>query len=109
MLCHTAAAHPMQIGIAPESLSQGRTMIRTSYRLQLATPAFLGDADQKGVWRTPPLKALIREWWRVAVAPAIGHDDVRKLKQKEADLFGTAADDNRNVAQKIPASQLLTR
>ena len=44
-------------------------MIKKTYRLQLASPAFLGDADQKGTWRTPPLKALIREWWRIAVAP----------------------------------------
>lgn len=67
-------------------------MIRNTYRLKLASPAFLGDADQKGVWRTPPLKALIREWWRIAVAPEVGYD-VHALKQREMDLFGTAADE----------------
>lgn len=67
-------------------------MIKNTYRLQLATPAFLGDAEQKGVWRAPPLKALIREWWRIAVAPELGYDVVR-LKQRETKLFGTAADE----------------
>lgn len=67
-------------------------MIKNTYRLQLVTPAFLGDAEQKGVWRAPPLKALIREWWRIAVAPELGYDVVR-LKQRETKLFGTAADE----------------
>lgn len=66
-------------------------MIKKTYQLQLASPAFLGGADQSGVWRTPPLKALIREWWRLAVAPECGYD-TRALKQREAALFGTAAD-----------------
>lgn len=67
-------------------------MIKTTYHLQLASPAFLGDADQRGVWRTPPLKALIREWWRVAVAPTVGYN-THALKARETGLFGTAADE----------------
>lgn len=74
-------------------------MIKNTYRLQLASPAFLGDADQKGVWRTPPLKALIREWWRIAVAPEVGYD-ATVLKAREKALFGTAADDSREGNQK---------
>jgi len=74
-------------------------MIKNTYRLQLASPAFLGDADQRGVWRTPPLKALIREWWRIAVAPELGYDE-HKLRQREASLFGTAADDNQSDNQQ---------
>ena len=74
-------------------------MIKNTYRLQLASPAFLGDADQRGVWRTPPLKALIREWWRIAVAPELGYD-VCALKAREKNLFGTAADDSREGNQK---------
>lgn len=74
-------------------------MIKHTYRLQLATPAFLGDADQRGTWRTPPLKALIREWWRIAVAPDVGYD-VDVLKAREKALFGTAADDSREGNQK---------
>lgn len=74
-------------------------MIKKKYRLQLASPAFLGDADQRGVWRTPPLKALIREWWRVAVAPELGYD-THALKARETTLFGTAADDSREGNQQ---------
>ncbi len=74
-------------------------MIKQTYQLQLITPAFLGDAEQKGVWRTPPLKALIREWWRVAVAADCGYDASR-LKTREKTLFGTAADDPREGNQK---------
>lgn len=77
-------------------------MIKHTYRLQLAAPAFLGDADQRGTWRTPPLKALIREWWRIAVAPEVGYDE-NALKAREKALFGTAADDSRegNLKSRI--------
>lgn len=74
-------------------------MIRNTYHLKLVTPAFLGDAEQKGVWRTPPFKALIREWWRIAVAPDVGFD-ANKLRPLENALFGTAADDSRNGNQQ---------
>lgn len=74
-------------------------MIKHIYQLQLASPAFLGDAEQKGVWRTPPLKALIREWWRVAVAKDLGYDH-RRIKEREKALFGTAADDSRGSNQQ---------
>lgn len=67
-------------------------MIKRSYSLQLATPAFLGGADQRAEWRTPPFKALIREWWRIAVAPEVGFSFSR-LKERETELFGTAADE----------------
>lgn len=67
-------------------------MIKQTYLLQLASPAFLGGADQRGSWRTPPLKALIREWWRIAVAPELGYEH-RQMKQHETRLFGTAADE----------------
>ncbi|HRP95573.1 MAG TPA: hypothetical protein PL143_04930 [Rhodocyclaceae bacterium] len=74
-------------------------MIKHTYHLRLASPAFLGDAEQKGVWRTPPLKALIREWWRIAVARAVDYD-FRALKARETALFGTAADDNSAGSQR---------
>jgi CRISPR-associated protein Cmr1 len=57
--------------------------------VRLNTPAFLGDADQKGVWRTPPLKALMREWWRIAAAPAVGYCH-QTLREQEGVLFGNA-------------------
>ena len=35
-----------------------------SYQLRFQTPAFLGNAQQQGQWRTPPIKALLRQWWQ---------------------------------------------
>ena len=67
-------------------------MIKQTYRLALASPAFLGGADQRGTWRTPPIKALIREWWRIAIAPELAYD-YRQMKQHENRLFGRAADE----------------
>lgn len=58
-------------------------------QLRLHSPAFLGDAHQSGVWRTPPVKALLREWWRVAAAPESGYDH-RSLRETEGLLFGNA-------------------
>lgn len=38
-------------------------MKRFEYQVKFLTPAFLGDAEQSGRWRTPPLKTLLRQWW----------------------------------------------
>lgn len=64
-------------------------MIKQELKITLNSPAFLGDADQRGVWRTPPIKAMLREWWRVAAAPeqAYRHE---QLRQMEGKLFGNA-------------------
>lgn len=58
-------------------------------RVRFVTPAFLGNAEQQGQWRTPPFKALLREWWRVAAAPehGFGHE---RLRESEGLLFGHA-------------------
>jgi len=64
-------------------------MLKKEFEIRLAAPAFLGDAEQKGVWRTPPIKALLREWWRVAVAPDTNYRH-EQLRQIEAELFGNA-------------------
>jgi CRISPR-associated protein Cmr1 len=71
-------------------------MERREYRVTFLTPAFLGDAEQKGRWRTPPFKALLRQWWRVVKAnellrggcqPQRLHTEVREA---EGRLFGHA-------------------
>ena len=62
------------------------------YKVSFATPAFLGNVDQQAQWRTPPFKALIRQWWRVVKGPEMGYD-VAKLRVAENALFGTASDD----------------
>ncbi len=68
-------------------------MITRRYTVAFLTPAFLGDANQNGHWRTPPFKHLLREWWRVAWAEEHGYPtDVSQMRAEEARLFGAAAD-----------------
>lgn len=66
-------------------------MKKLEYRVKFLTPAFLGNAEQSGQWRTPPFKALLRQWWRVACAAekkfAVRVDEMR---QEEGLLFGHA-------------------
>jgi len=61
------------------------------YTLSFTTPAFMGNAEQNAQWRTPPIKALLRQWWRVAYAAdkkfAVRVDEMR---QEEGLLFGHA-------------------
>jgi CRISPR-associated protein Cmr1 len=66
-------------------------MITLEYKLGFATPAFLGDASQNGVWRTPPFKALLRQWWRIVYCRAYPQASVAQLRQAESTLFGSAS------------------
>lgn len=72
----------------------------TSYQLRFHAPAFLGNASQQGQWRTPPIKALLRQWWRVAVAQQLRYD-VDRLRQRESQLFGTASDGEGDSRQSL--------
>ena len=63
-----------------------------NYKLTFLTPAFLGNAAQQAQWRTPPIKALLRQYWRMAVAERLKFD-VATLRREEGLLFGAAADD----------------
>lgn len=66
-------------------------MLVREYTLRFLTPAFLGNAEQGAEWRTPPLKALLRQWWRVAYAAKQGFDvDVAAIRREEGRLFGHA-------------------
>jgi CRISPR-associated protein Cmr1 len=67
------------------------TMRELTYQVSFNTPAFLGNAEQQAQWRTPPFKALLRQWWRVVKAPEVGYDH-HKLHPLENALFGSAAD-----------------
>ena len=70
-------------------------MLTRAYTLRFITPAFLGNAEQAGQWRTPPIKALLRQWWRVAyAAEQRGAIDVAAMRAAEGQLFGVAADGN---------------
>jgi hypothetical protein len=64
-------------------------MIKQGYTVRFVTPAFLGNAEQQGQWRTPPFKALLRQWWRVAAAKDYGYNHQR-LRDAEGKLFGNA-------------------
>jgi len=66
-------------------------MRQLEYTLRFLTPAFLGNATQDAQWRTPPIKHLLREWWRVAYAAE--HKflvNVAEMRHEEGMLFGHA-------------------
>ena len=61
------------------------------YEVRFLTPAFLGNAEQSGQWRTPPFKALLRQWWRVVWAEKHGfREDLEAMRRDEGLLFGNA-------------------
>ena len=61
------------------------------FTIRFLTPAFLGDAEQKGRWRTPPFKALLRQWWRVAFAAQHNYGaSIAAMREAEGKLFGNA-------------------
>ena len=66
-------------------------MQRMKYRIRFLTPAFLGNAEQSGQWRTPPFKALLRQWWRVVWAAKCGYPQgTAAMRDDEGRLFGNA-------------------
>lgn len=70
-------------------------MHQRSYHLRFLSPAFLGNAEQVGQWRTPPIKALLRQFWRVAYAADRGFNvSVDSMRRDEATLFGSADRDH---------------
>jgi CRISPR-associated protein Cmr1 len=85
-------------------------MTTLDYTVRFLTPAFLGDAEQHGRWRTPPFKALLRQWWRVAYAADQGFNvSVNDMRREEGLLFGHAWLENdtyeRNGRQETTASR----
>lgn len=82
------AAHESQ-------LRTPHTMQTRTYTVRFLSPAFLGNASQAGQWRTPPFKALLRQWWRVAVASSLNFN-TETMRAREAKLFGVAADGGSN-------------
>ncbi len=85
----------MSATILPQPAAQPTTMKILRYRLTFLTPSFLGDAEQNGRWRTPPFKAQLRQWWRVAYAAEKKFTvDVQAMRREEGLLFGNAWLDN---------------
>lgn len=67
------------------------------YTVRFTTPAFLGNAEQQAQWRTPPFKALLRQWWRVAYAAEHRFRvNVADMRREEGLLFGHAWLDDDN-------------
>lgn len=68
-----------------------RTYKQLTYRARFTTPAFLGNATQDAQWRTPPFKALLRQWWRVEYAAQHAFRiDLDQMRHDEGLLFGHA-------------------
>ena len=71
-------------------------MTKLEYIVKFNTPAFLGNAFQEGQWRTPPFKALLRQWWRIVKASELlkkSSDPKRvhiEVREAEGKLFGHA-------------------
>jgi CRISPR-associated protein Cmr1 len=76
-------------------------MLTQSLTLTFVCPAFLGNAEQSSQWRTPPFKALLRQWWRIAYASSVNFKiDVEQMRQLEGELFGIAGDEQDSTAGK---------
>lgn len=66
-------------------------MQQRSFQMRFLSPAFLGNAEQAGQWRTPPIKALLRQFWRIAYAADHSFNvSVDSMRRDEARLFGAA-------------------
>ena len=67
------------------------TQLTRQFTLRFSAPAFLGNAHQSAQWRTPPIKALLRQCWRMAWAAEHGFkDDWQAMREEEGRLFGHA-------------------
>ena len=68
-------------------------MRKFAFDLTFHSPAFLGNAEQSSQWRTPPFKAQLRQWWRMAYAAEHGFaPNVDTMRRDERHLFGSAGD-----------------
>jgi CRISPR-associated protein Cmr1 len=94
-------------GIHGENLM---TMRELTYQVSFNTPAFLGNAEQQAQWRTPPFKALLRQWWRVVKAPQLKPPfNVDELRTAENALFGAASDDGADKSHRSLVRLRLTK
>lgn len=73
------------------------------YTVRFLTPAFVGNAEQNGEWRTPPFKALLRQWWRVAYVAGRKPTAslVADMRRAEGLLFGNAWLDHLENGKKV--------
>lgn len=78
-----------------------KAMQKISCTIQFITPAFLGDANQNGAWRTPPFKAELRHWWRVVMARRNPELDWQGIREQEGQLFGNAWKDQETRQSRV--------
>jgi CRISPR-associated protein Cmr1 len=77
-------------------------MKRLEYQITFNTPAFLGNAEQNGQWRTPPFKALLRQWWRMAYAADFSFNvNLSEMRREEGLLFGNAWLSHRDGSREV--------
>lgn len=70
------------------------------YNIRFITPAFVGNAEQNGQWRTPPLKALLRQWWRVVyVANKNFQIDLKAMLHEEGGVIWSCWPDRQYVSK----------
>ncbi len=70
------------------NISRFRDTERHEYECDVVTPLFLGSADpRKAELRVPPIKGVLRFWWR-----ALHPQATRNLKDGESKLFGDAGE-----------------
>jgi CRISPR-associated protein Cmr1 len=66
-------------------------ILKYEFEARFLTPAFLGDAGQSSCWRTPPFKAQLRQFWRMAYAHAGNFQiNLEEMREDEGRLFGNA-------------------
>ena len=63
-------------------------MQKLEYQVRFLIPAFLGNAEQSGQWRTPPFKALLRHWWRMFRVAGYSRDAGRVDRIQKAKKLG---------------------
>jgi CRISPR-associated protein Cmr6 len=86
----TAAGYGRFKPVEEELASIPKTLTNATYKLRLASPAFLAGANQKQEdcdLRPATLRGLLRWWWRTMHA---GHLDCKTLKQLETAVWGDA-------------------
>ncbi len=80
-------------------------MYKTILKLNIITPLFMSGAAQNAAeFRTASIKGALRYWWRAAMA----EDDIKKLENKEASIFGgtTATAGKSKIMLNIKGMQL---
>ena len=86
----TAAGYGRFKPVEGERVPIPKTLTNATYKLQLASPAFLAGANQQEEdcdLRPATLRGLLRWWWRTMHA---GHLDRKTLKQLETAVWGDA-------------------